>query len=58
VRQVTSLLKREPDERLFLEEVLQHPFCAGAVNEQVRAAAEHSFQNFDKALEALEDDED
>ena len=31
---VSSLLKRDPEDRLYVEEVLQHPFCAGVVNEQ------------------------
>lgn len=33
---VSSLLKRDPEDRLYVEEVLQHPFCAGVVNEQAR----------------------
>merc|ERR1712070_950012 len=32
---VTSLLQRDPLDRSVLEEVLQHPFCAEAVNEAV-----------------------
>jgi len=55
---VSSLLKREPDDRFPLEEVLQHPFCAGVVSEQVRTTAENTFHNFDKALAALEDDDE
>ena len=58
---MSSLLKRDPEERLFLEEVLQHPFCAGVVSEQAKAEAESAFQNFDRALsalDALEDDDD
>lgn len=32
---VTSLLQRDPLDRPVLEEVLQHPFCADAVEEAV-----------------------
>jgi serine/threonine protein kinase len=60
---VRQLLQRDPTYRPFLEEVLQHPFCAETLQE-VTAADEsrrERFQDpqaFDAALAALELDSD
>jgi len=57
---VQQLLQRDPLDRPFLEEVLQHPFCATAVSETVRIEREASMKNKDMeaALAALDLDDD
>ncbi|KAL1496839.1 hypothetical protein AB1Y20_014425 [Prymnesium parvum] len=53
---VGQLLQREPADRPFLEEVLQHPFCAGAVADTVQDARDGSMKktDLDAALAALD----
>jgi len=55
---VGHLLQRDPLDRPFLEEVLQHPFCAAAVQraEQNSRAVHLDGADFDSALAALDDD--
>jgi len=57
---VQQLLQRDPLDRPFLEEVLQHPFCATAVSETVRIEREASMKSKDMeaALAALDLDDD
>jgi len=55
-----QLLQRDPLERPFLEEVLQHPFCASVVADAVQIARAGSIKNadLDAALAALDVDDD
>mmetsp|Transcript_21515 Transcript_21515/g.46285 ORF Transcript_21515/g.46285 Transcript_21515/m.46285 type:complete len:346 (-) Transcript_21515:272-1309(-) len=54
-----QLLVRDPADRPCMEEVLQHAFCSGAVAEAVRLrAASLRIDDYDQALDALEDDGD
>jgi len=60
---VQQLLARDPLERPFLEEMLQHPFCASVVADTVQVAREGSMKDaalVDAALAALDmgDDDD
>lgn len=59
---VGQLLQREPADRPFLEEVLQHPFCATVVADTIQIAREGSLKkaDLDAALAALDmgDEED
>lgn len=54
------LLQRDPLDRPFLEEVLQHPFCATTVSETVQVEREASMKTMDMeaALAALDVDDD
>ena len=59
---VGQLLQKDPADRPFLEEVLQHPFCAGTIANTMELAREGSMKkaDLDAALEALDmgDDDD
>ena len=61
---VGQLLARDPLDRPFLEEVLQHPFCGEALQEAMLQDEVASPQRgldaaaFDRALEELDDDDD
>jgi len=57
---VQMLLQRDPLDRPFLEEVLQHPFCATTVSETVQVEREASMKTMDMeaALAALDVDDD
>mmetsp|Transcript_93418 Transcript_93418/g.280267 ORF Transcript_93418/g.280267 Transcript_93418/m.280267 type:complete len:231 (-) Transcript_93418:216-908(-) len=61
---VQQLLQRDPNERPYLEEVLQHPFCASTVSDAINVARANSAKladrDLDAALEALDmgDDDD
>ena len=55
---IKSLLTRDPADRLVIEEVLQHPFCAEAVAHafELEKGAALKEDALDAALAALEDD--
>lgn len=55
---VGQLLQRDPLDRPFLEEVLQHPFCASAVQMAEQSVRRSTLKgcDFDNALAALEED--
>ena len=61
---VSQLLQRDPLDRPFLEEVLQHPFCSESYQEALAAEErlaklEHlDTEAFDRALDLLDGDED
>jgi serine/threonine protein kinase len=53
---VGRLLRRDPEERPYLEEVLQHAFCAGAMQEAAVAESQITLPSnaFDAALDELD----
>ena len=61
---VSQLLARAPLDPPFLEEVLQHPFCADSLQEAIMQDEADSPQRkldaaaFDRALDLLDGDED
>mmetsp|Transcript_19490 Transcript_19490/g.53461 ORF Transcript_19490/g.53461 Transcript_19490/m.53461 type:complete len:285 (-) Transcript_19490:821-1675(-) len=57
IEMVKTLLARDPVDRPFLEEVLQHPFCVSEVTAAVGQTREDALKesDFDKALALLDD---
>ena len=57
---VTQLLQRDPSDRPFLEEVLQHPFCSDALGEVMQRETEAAplGEVSEAALDMLDGDDD